>query len=364
MKFKFLLFIKALIVLLVLVLFCFLGLILYNEFVNSDAFSKVEQYVSNIVITGGESKQEVANAQIEVIETNINTNNISNDNKYFYKQLDSYSKLIYSALDKNKENMKTGTYEINFENAFSDLLSKDGGDKLLESCFQSAIEAYTYDNPEIFYIEFSKLYLNIETTTKGTKVSYRVFLNAGEEENYLIDGFDSKEAVDLALNDIEKIKNYFVQNKTEDLYSNIKLIHDYLIDSIEYDESISENNIYDIYGALINKRCVCEGYANAFKYLLDAINVPCIIVSGEATNSDGITENHAWNYVLINSNWYAVDCTWDDPLLIGGGFLTNSLKYKYFLKGQNEFNKNHIPIGEFSENGKTFEFPNLSIENY
>ena len=41
-----------------------------------------------------------------------------------------------------------------------------------------------------------------------------------------------------------------------------------------------------------------------------------------------------------------------------------SLKYKYFLKGEDEFNKSHTPNGQFTENGRIFEYPNLSKENY
>ena len=66
----------------------------------------------------------------------------------------------------------------------------------------------------------------------------------------------------------------------------------------------------------------------------------------------------------LNGSWYAVDCTWDDPIIVGTGILSNSSKYKYFLKGENEFNKTHIPNGQFTEGGKIFEFPSLSINNY
>jgi len=131
---------------------------------------------------------------------------------------------------------------------------------------------------------------------------------------------------------LKKLKTYFIQNKKSDTYENIKLAHDYLIESIEYDQTTSQENIYDLYGALINKKSVCEGYAKAFKYLMDSLNIPCTIVVGMATNSEGNTENHAWNYVQLNGNWYAIDCTWDDPILVGGGFLTNSSKYRYIFK--------------------------------
>jgi transglutaminase/protease-like cytokinesis protein 3 len=119
-----------------------------------------------------------------------------------------------------------------------------------------------------------------------------------------------------------------------------------------------------MYGALINKSCVCEGYSESFKFLMDALDIPSTIVIGKATNSEGKTESHSWNYVQINDIWYAIDCTWDDPILVGGGILTNSFKYRYFLKGSNEFNETHLPEGQFTENGKVFTYPNLNNENY
>ena len=76
------------------------------------------------------------------------------------------------------------------------------------------------------------------------------------------------------------------------------------------------------------------------------------------------TENHAWNYVQIEHNWYAIDCTWDDPVIIGVGIVGNTTKYKYFLKGEKEFNESHFPSGQFTENGKMFEYPILSSTNY
>lgn len=145
---------------------------------------------------------------------------------------------------------------------------------------------------------------------------------------------------------------------------NIKMIHDYLVNNINYDTSLSKPYIYNIYGALVENLCVCEGYARSMKYLLDSISVPCTIVIGKATNSEGKTENHAWNYVGIEGKWYAIDSTWDDPVIIGNGKLSEASKYKYFLKGANEMNKDHIPSKSFTEGGKVFEYPTLSLENY
>ena len=371
MKSKIKSFIMMLISLLVIAIIAFFGVIFYNEFVHSDITSDVQEFISNMTVYGGGIDENVAKPQI--IEKTIDTlepskENVKEDNqeidKYYYSQLDEYSKKIYKAMYSNKENMKTGTYEINLGTQFSNLLSQSNGEELLGEYYQSAIEAYTYDNPDVFYIEFNKLYLNIETTTRTNVKSYRVFINAGNNTNYLTKEFSSKEKIDTALNEIEKVEMYFTQNQKENTYENIKSVHDYLVESIDYEQTISKDNIYNIYGALINKECVCEGYAKSFKYLMDCLNIPCVVVAGKATTSEGGTENHAWNYVQIEHNWYAIDCTWDDPVIIGVGIVGNTTKYKYFLKGEKEFNESHFQSGQFTENGKMFEYPILSSTNY
>ena len=54
---------------------------------------------------------------------------------------------------------------------------------------------------------------------------------------------------------------------------------------------------------------VCEGYAGAFKVLCDALQVPCLCVSGSMTS----VKMHMWNYVqLENGKWFLVDVTTGD----------------------------------------------------
>lgn len=208
------------------------------------------------------------------------------------------------------------------------------------------------------------MYLNIERTTTIFKTTYNVYIDNGEATSYLVDEFASKERVDEATNKVENVKNSIISKKTGNTYNDIKMVHDYLVDNIEYDTSISKSNIYDVYGALINRVCVCEGYARAFKYIMDDMQIPCVLVIGKATNSKGETENHAWNYVNLNGSWYAIDTTWDDPVVLNGGKASYSSRYKYFLKGASTMNADHTPSGQFTENGKVFNYPTLSESDY
>lgn len=297
--------------------------------------------------------------------TTLTTDSTPKQSRYLYNQLDDTAKAIYTKLYQNKENLKTGTYKIDFGNAFQSLLSKDGGDAELKKQYQSAIEALIYENPDIFYLDVTKMYINIEKITKITGTKYNVFIDNGNDITYLSEGFYSKEDVEEYETQINQIKNRIIANlQGKRNYDKIKIVHDYLIDTIEYEQNLSQNNIYDLYGALVNKRCVCEGYARAFQYLMNELGIENTIVIGTGTNSKGQTESHAWNYVKLDGGWYAVDVTWDDPIITGGGKLTNKARYEYFLRGSSTMSENHFPSGKFTQQGQTFKYPELSIEDY
>ena len=375
MRSKFTTFIMSIIIILIFIGFILFGYILFNEFAGDDLKEGVENFVSTVTSLADGSEEENLTTP-GIIETNINELQSANaepasikyDNividDYFYEQLEEPSKIFYRALESNKENLKTGTYKIEFGDAFSNVLNASGGEKLLGEYYQSAVETYIYDHPEVFYINVNKMYLNIETTTKGNNVTYNVFINSGNQANYLEDGYNSKEQIDSALAEIENVKNQILSQKTGDAYQDIKMVHDYLIDSVEYDTTLSNPDIYNIYGALVSKLSVCEGYAKSYKYLMDALGIPCVIVIGTGTNSSGQSENHAWNYVQINNIWYGIDTTWDDPVVIGGGRPTQTARYQYFLKGENTLNKDHFPNGQFTQGGNTYSFPSLSKNDF
>lgn len=365
--------IMSVVIFLIIGIFVLFGYIIWDEFMKIET-SMVPENVTTVISENTNTIDEEIKAP-EMIEnpfdkiedgsnqaSDIDYSNVT-INKYFYNQLEEYSQTIYKAFETNKENMKTGTYQIELGSSFTSLLNQSNGQEQLGNYYQSAIEAYTYDNPDVFYLSPNKMYLNIETTTRGSNVTYHVYLNSGEEANYLIDEFSSKEQIDNAISEIEQVRNEILQNRKSNTYDNIKMVHDYLIENVEYDTTISKSNIYNIYGAMVNHEAVCEGYARSFKYLMDYLGIPCTLVIGKGTNSEGRTENHAWNYVQVDNNWYAIDTTWDDPVS-ATGWVSQSSKYRYFLRGSNDMSKDHTPSGQFTEGGKVFCYPMLSTNNY
>lgn len=368
-------FIKFLLLLIVIALagiIMLFGYVMYNEFAgNGDVdfgnlqliYPKIENQESDNRINNTKATTDTKISGSTVGTQVLNKNEYQN--KYLYSQLGENGKIIYEKLYENKENLKTGTYTIQFGNTFYDILSQENGSDKLQEEYQTAIEAFTYDNPDVFYIDVTKMYINIETIQKIFSTKYNVYINSAKDPTYLLDGFASKEQIDQCESQVIAVKNQILnQIAGKNDIEKMRYIHDYLVDTIEYDQTFGEKNIYNIYGALVSKTCVCEGYAKASQYLLNEAGLENIIITGTATNSDGKTENHAWNYVNIDEKWYAIDTTWDDPIIVGGGKLTNTIRYRYFLKGSSTMNKNHFISTKFTSGGQDFEFPELSITDY
>lgn len=284
--------------------------------------------------------------------------------KYYYNQLDDTAKIIYNKLENNIDNLKKKNYTINFSTDFNDLLHKTSGQNILNKSFQSALDAFSYDYPELFYIDITKITLIIKSTSIGPLTTYTVSISPSDNSNYLNEYFTSENEVDIAISKVENIRNNAINSITTlNDYDKILSIHDSLVNSLEYDSTINKANTHNIYGALVQKNVVCEGYAKAFKYILDGLNIENILVSGTGTNSSEKTESHMWNYVKLNGNWYGVDVTWDDPIIIGG-ISKNNIRDTYFLKGSSTFIKSHEPSGKISDTGMLFELPSLSTRNY
>ncbi len=368
-------FIKFLLVLIVIALagiIMLFGYVMYNEFAGNGDVDFGNLQLIYPKIENQESDNRINNTKATT-DTKINGSTVGTQvlnkneyqNKYLYSQLGENGKIIYEKLYENKENLKTGTYTIQFGNTFYDILSQENGSDKLQEEYQTAIEAFTYDNPDVFYIDVTKMYINIETIQKIFSTKYNVYINSAKDPTYLLDGFTSKEQIDQCESQVIAVKNQILnQIAGKNDIEKMRYIHDYLVDTIEYDQTFGEKNIYNIYGALVSKTCVCEGYAKASQYLLNEAGLENIIITGTATNSDGKTENHAWNYVNIDEKWYAIDTTWDDPIIVGGGKLTNTIRYRYFLKGSSTMNKNHFISTKFTSGGQDFEFPELSITDY
>lgn len=275
--------------------------------------------------------------------------------KYYYNQLNDYSKSMYDTLLNSLDTFKSGSGTIQFTIE----------DEIGEGDFQAAWDALKLDHPEIFYVDTKQVSLITEQTSyffgKITKFKYYIKAKSG---GFYLSSFTNSQEVEDADKAIASVSSSIVQGATGNRYDKIKYVHDWLVDHDDFDTS-SDVDQDTIYGALVKKKAVCEGYSNSFKYLMDKLDIPCVTVYGTGKNSDGNEEAHAWNYVQMeDSKWYAIDCTWDDPIITGGGKLNNENKYKYFLVGSDVLFENHKEDGDVSGTNQNFKYPKLNTSSY
>ncbi len=365
-------------IIITLLIIAVLGFLIY-EMVFSDFFGLVTKRKDSITIGGlinsfipasTEADTEIENVSAHepiIVDDNKAVNNTpyTTQSSYYYNQLDSYGKTIYKGFEDNKENMKSGTYKIDFGTEFNDLLNSEGGENTLNLAFQSAWNAYTYDHMDLFYIDVEKLTLITRTKTIGNRSTHTVELSNGDNISYLKQNFSNKEDIDQTLSLLESMRNEIANQIAQyDNVEKMRQVHNWLINTVEYDINFESEEPYSIVGALVEGKAVCEGYARAYKYIMDGIGIPCILVSGIGTNSNGETESHAWNYVQIDSNWYAIDTTWDDPVAVGNAYISTEDRYENFLRGSDKFFINHKEDGYLSPGSIEFDFPTLSKEDY
>lgn len=116
-------------------------------------------------------------------------------------------------------------------------------------------------------------------------------------------------------------------------------LHDWLCDHIQYDFS-EDRSDQDIYGALVNGRCVCAGYSAAYEYLLRRAGVEAATVEGTAGVEEP-PEPHAWTKLVLEGDVYYTDITWDDQEEHPNGHV-----YSWFAVTSAFMGKSHFVDGD------------------
>jgi hypothetical protein len=294
------------------------------------------------------------------------------ENNYYYDQLTPEAKRFYNAIKAMDEagTLKSGKgeYDLIANNVVtSSQLAKFSQDSDVMVAFGAARDAYSMDHPELFYIEMS--YLSINVGTKGG--NYVATLGTGRADNYYIeDGFSSEAEINAAITAFNAKVDEIVTaaNNLSTTADKVTYVDNYLATNVLYtfipEDQSAGSYIHNPYGALVNNAAVCEGYARAFKVIMDKLDIPCVIVQGYARTSDDDAEEetwdaHMWNNVRIDNLWYGIDSTWDSTWGNSTGVYD-----KYLLKGSIAFNAEHSADTVVSAVGFEFSYPFLNAYNY
>lgn len=296
---------------------------------------------------------------------------------YHYDQLDALAQTIYRGIE--EMDLQTGTDEYDLVGHGLSGSSLPGSTELNQA-MNAARYAYYADHPEVFYVNFPKLTLRTTQDTDGNK---HVYIGSGRNANYLIDAFSSKAEVEQAVGEfntrvaeiVDGAKALTPENGKSLQAAQIGYVHNEIISHVSYrlEDSAAEGNaplLGTPYGVLIKKQGVCEGYARAFKTVMDQLGINCILVQGVHQYDGELAVNHMWNYVEITDapaaltarttggRWYAVDATLDDPEIpIAETAVEYSNYHNYFgLYGKDGFEQEkYLLTGQLTMNEKHFE---------
>lgn len=110
-------------------------------------------------------------------------------------------------------------------------------------------------------------------------------------------------------------------------------IYEYILTHCTYgflEEDVDDS--YNVYGALLKGKAVCNGYAQTFMLLTSCAGLETQMIYGDAGG-----ESHAWNCIKLDDEWYMVDVTWDDPVPDASG----RKYYAYFNVTSDYLRVNH-----------------------
>lgn len=162
------------------------------------------------------------------------------------------------------------------------------------------------DNPELFYVSSAKGWAFYRKNNGDvTKVQVGYTMDGSEAEKAKVQ-FDN--AVSRIVKKAEKRSSQAEQ---------VKVVNNEIKKATEYDYSYARKNRYNAYGALVEGKAVCMGYATAFKAAMDRLGIR----NGYRLNRDG---SHIWNTVKIGGRTLNVDVTWNDTSRSNRYLLTKS----------------------------------------
>lgn len=96
--------------------------------------------------------------------------------------------------------------------------------------------------------------------------------------------------------------------------------------SPDFDRSKYPDDIRTMYGALVEHKAVCSGYAKAYMTLLHRYGIEAMYAAGVCTKGG----RHSWNVVKLEGDYYHIDTTWGDNSNTDSKLCSYRMTYLYF----------------------------------
>lgn len=227
---------------------------------------------------------------------------------YYYEQLNFTERRIYKSIYVSIVNKESYVYIAH--------IKKENLEKIYIGI--------SYDHPEIYYVDFSTV--NYEIDSCRIRLIFEYLFSRGILA--IIENKTNQE--------IERIVSAMSSNSGKGIIQIEKSIHDYMVNSISYDYEALRNKSmnrcsFNIYGVINNRLAVCEGIAKFVKLTLNKLGIECFICGGKCTLENEKIEDHAWNIIKIEEDYYHIDVTWD--IRKDDAQNKRIVSYDYFLLG-------------------------------
>lgn len=184
-------------------------------------------------------------------------------------------------------------------------------------------EMITRDYPEFFWFQGGA-----EISIAGKEVTF-------SPSAYKVNGQTvtaGSSALISAKNQLESAINSAIEKlpSNPSQYEIAHTFHDFVVNNVTYSMSGDHQTAY---GALVNGKAVCAGYARAFQLLMNRAGIRCWYVAGDSYAPNGTLVAHAWNLYWLNGKCYYSDATWDDQ--------GSDLFHEYLNMSLEEISKTH-----------------------
>lgn len=263
---------------------------------------------------------------------------------YGYQSLSEMQQTLYDRISRDLETFENNTTEggyiqyimgdgtkvyVPFLTQYNDL------DLNMEDASQVWM-AFGADHPGLFWLEN-------ECDISSTHLAPLV------RESYWGDDASAKQKrEDMKEKIADEVKKYLdVAGYYSLTYDKVREMDERIISNVDFayqpDGSTSEvaDWAYTIEGVFDGEHhaVVSEGYAKAFSFLLNILDIPNVYVTGKVTKN-GQVEPHAWNCVSFDNGetYYYMDLTWDD---MGANDSRTGNSYLYFAMPKSKFEQKH-----------------------
>lgn len=199
------------------------------------------------------------------------------------------------------------------------------------NCLGATYGAFEWDHPEVFWLHGGYgFFYDLTNYVLDVVLAYKGFPSDKANWDIRMEDYRDSEAIKKDIDALSQSVDSIIREagRTSSNYEKITYFNEWLTTNNQYNYTIAYTGgsagriINTALAALTTKDGrpggrtgldgpICSSYAKAFLLLCQEADIPCFLMTGA---------NHVWNYVQVNpsdSRWYAVDVTWNDPILSG-----------------------------------------------